>query len=43
MVLRHEEDDRTAETEGSTVDRLLEEYDFPLPQRPEFEELQAAN
>ena len=43
MVLRHEEDDRTAETEGSTVDRLLEEYDFPLPARPEFEELQAAN
>jgi hypothetical protein len=43
MVLRHEEDDRTAETEGSTVDRLLEEYDFPLPARPEFEEFQAAN
>lgn len=43
MVLRPEEDDRTAETEGSTIDRLLEEYDFPLPQRPEFEELQAAN
>lgn len=43
MVLRHEEDDRTAETEGSTVDRLLEEYDFPLPARPDFEELQAAN
>jgi hypothetical protein len=29
-------------TEGSTVDRLLEEYDFPLPARPEFEELSAA-
>ena len=43
MVLRPEEDDRTAETEGSTIDRLLEEYDFPLPARPEFEELQAAN
>ena len=43
MVLRHDEDERTAETEGSTVDRLLEEYDFPLPARPEFEELQAAN
>jgi Flp pilus assembly protein CpaB len=43
MVLRAEEDDRTAETEGSTIDRLLEEYDFPLPARPEFEELQATN
>lgn len=42
MVMRAEEDDRTAETEGSTVDRLLEEYDFPLPARPEFEELQSA-
>jgi pilus assembly protein CpaB len=42
MVMRPEEDDRTAVTEGSTVDRLLEEYDFPVPARPEFEELSAA-
>jgi Flp pilus assembly protein CpaB len=43
MVMRVEEDDRTAETEGSTVDRLLEEFDFPLPQRPQFEEQSARN
>ena len=32
MVLRPTEDDRTAETEGSTVDRLVEEFGFPVPQ-----------
>lgn len=32
MVLRPDEDDRTAETEGSTIDRLIEEYEFPVPQ-----------
>jgi Flp pilus assembly protein CpaB len=42
MVLRAEEDDRVADTEGSTVDRLLEEFDFPLPQRPQFEEQSAS-
>lgn len=42
MVLRPEQDDRTAETEGSTIDRLVEEYDFPVPRMPEFEELQSA-
>jgi len=42
MVLRPEQDDRTAETEGSTIDRLVEEYDFPVPRLPEFEELQSA-
>lgn len=38
MVLRPEEDDREAETEGSTIDRLIEEYDFPVPRAPEFDE-----
>jgi Flp pilus assembly protein CpaB len=42
MVLRPEQDDRTAETEGSTIDRLVEEYDFPVPRMPEFDELQSA-
>ena len=42
MALRPEQDDRTAETEGSTIDRLVEEYDFPVPRMPEFEELQSA-
>jgi Flp pilus assembly protein CpaB len=32
MVLRPAEDDRTAETEGSTVDRLVEEFGFPVPE-----------
>jgi Flp pilus assembly protein CpaB len=42
MVLRPDQDDRTAETEGSTIDRLVEEYDFPVPRMPEFDELQSA-
>jgi Flp pilus assembly protein CpaB len=42
MVLRPEEDDRTAETVGSTIDRLVEEYGFPVPRMPEFDELQSA-
>jgi Flp pilus assembly protein CpaB len=32
MVLRPAEDDRTAETEGSTIDRLVEEFGFPVPE-----------
>ena len=32
FVLRAAEDDRTAETEGSTLDRLLEEFGFPVPE-----------
>lgn len=31
FALRLEEDDRTADTEGSTVDMLLEEFGFPVP------------
>lgn len=38
MVLRPEQDDRQAETEGSTIDRLIEEFEFPAPEEPEFEE-----
>ena len=43
MVLRPAEDDRTAETEGSTIDRLIEEFDFPVPVPPEFEERSAGD
>jgi len=42
MALRPEEDDRTAETDGSTIDSLIEEYEFPVPRAPEFEEQQSA-
>jgi Flp pilus assembly protein CpaB len=38
MVLRPEEDDRTADTDGSTIDMLVEEYGFPVPRPLEFEE-----
>ncbi|MCV0403913.1 MAG: flagella basal body P-ring formation protein FlgA [Chloroflexi bacterium] len=38
MVLRPDQDDRTAETEGSTIDRLIEEFGFPVPLPPEFTE-----
>jgi Flp pilus assembly protein CpaB len=36
FVLRADEDDRTAETEGSTLDRLLEEFEFPVPEAAEL-------
>ena len=36
LVLRAGEDDRTAETEGSTLDRLLEEFEFPVPEAAEL-------
>jgi Flp pilus assembly protein CpaB len=42
MVLRPDQDDRIAETEGSTIDRLVEEYGFPVPRMPQFEELPSA-
>lgn len=38
MVLRPDEDDRTATTEGSTIDRLIEEYDFPVPRPPDLDD-----
>lgn len=43
MVLRPDEDDRTAETEGSTLDTLIEEFDFPIPRPFDVEEARAAN
>lgn len=43
MVLRPEEDDRVAETEGSTIDRLIEEFDFPVPLPPEFDAFPSRN
>jgi Flp pilus assembly protein CpaB len=43
MALRPIEDDRTAETEGSTVDRLVEEFGFPVPRPPAFEPAQSAD
>ena len=36
FVLRADEDERTAETEGSTLDRLLEEFGFPAPEEAEL-------
>ena len=41
FVLRADVDDRTAETEGSTIDRLIEEYDFPVPLPPDFDQRSA--
>lgn len=38
MVLRPEQDDRTADTDGSTIDRLIEEFEFPAPEEPAFED-----
>jgi Flp pilus assembly protein CpaB len=43
MVLRPELDDREAETDGSTIDMLIDEFDFPVPVPPEFEERSAGN
>jgi pilus assembly protein CpaB len=34
FVLRPDEDDRTADTPGSTLDMLLDEFDFPIPEPP---------
>ena len=36
FVLRADEDERLAETEGSTLDRLLEEFEFPVPEEAEL-------
>ncbi|HET8786660.1 MAG TPA: SAF domain-containing protein [Candidatus Limnocylindrales bacterium] len=36
LVLRATEDERSAETEGSTLDRLLEEFEFPVPEEAEL-------
>ena len=42
MALRPAEDDRTAETEGSTIDRLIEEFGFPVPEPFVVEPTQSA-
>ncbi len=36
LVLRPDVDDRTARTQGSTIDRLIDEYGFPVPLPPDF-------
>lgn len=43
MVLRPDQDDRTASTEGSTLDSLIEEFGFPLPKPFDTTQDQAAN
>jgi Flp pilus assembly protein CpaB len=39
LILRPEEDGRTATTEGSTLDMLLAEFEFPVPRPPDFASL----
>jgi len=36
LVLRPDEDDRVAITVGSTLDKLLDEFDFPIPVPPDL-------
>ena len=43
LVLRPDEDDRFAETTGSTLDMLLFEFDFPIPEPPTLNEDAPAN
>jgi Flp pilus assembly protein CpaB len=43
MALRPEVDDRLADTDGSTIDRLIEEFGFPVPVPPELEDRSAGN
>jgi Flp pilus assembly protein CpaB len=38
LVLRPGEDDRVADTTGSTLDMLLDEFGFPIPEPPALEE-----
>jgi Flp pilus assembly protein CpaB len=42
FVLRPDVDDRTADTDGSTIDRLIDEYGFPVPIPPDFRTDQSA-
>ena len=41
FVLRPDVDARTAETDGSTIDRLIDEYGFPVPLPPDFQQQNA--
>jgi Flp pilus assembly protein CpaB len=43
LVLRPEGDDREAETNGSTIDSLIDEFQFPVPVPPDLEERAAGN
>lgn len=43
LVLRPDEDDRVADTTGSTLDMLLDEFGFPIPEQPALEEQPPAN
>ena len=43
LVLRPDEDDRVADTTGSTLDMLLDEFGFPIPEPPALEEQPPAN
>jgi len=36
LVLRPDEDGRTADTRGSTIDTLIDEFGFPVPRPPDF-------
>ena len=42
FVLRPEQDDRTAETDGTTIDHLIEEYEFPLPRSLDIDDSPSA-
>lgn len=43
LVLRPDEDDRVADTTGSTLDMLLDEFGFPIPEQPALGEQPPAN
>lgn len=43
MALRPQVDDRLADTDGSTIDRIIEEFGFPLPVPPALEDRRAGN
>ena len=41
FVLRPDVDDRLATTAGSTIDTLIDEFGFPVPKPPVFEDRNA--
>lgn len=43
LALRADEDARTADTTGSTLDMLLDEFNFPIPEPPNLEGQGAGN
>jgi Flp pilus assembly protein CpaB len=43
LVLRPDIDDRVAETEGSTLDRLMEEFGWPIPKAPPLDDDEASS